>query len=229
MNAKTLEGKGFVASDADVKALASGIIGSGDAVLAGRGFYLSALLATTQHAIGEPIKKRRAGRIDADTIKEQIAALLATHERFYAIVLSVAEKSVPADAKERPIAINRKTNFARTALYSLRTYVKAGNDLLPLVPASTTKLMLTVVRTPKPVSAKRLRSRVEKQSATVLASVAALGAVDASAAINDLMLLKAQLDDELAKLRAAAPKARGKPHVFNPTETHVARQMANPS
>lgn len=129
---RTLEARSFVATPADVETLARQQI-AGATVPA---TYLRVLIATTQSELGTEPRQRttKVGKIDADTIQLHLTTLEAVHERFYAIVLRVAQETYRG-ARERNVA----TNFARTALSTLRSWMRAGHDIRDLAAARVSK------------------------------------------------------------------------------------------
>lgn len=129
---RTLEARSFVATPADVEALARQLI-AGSQVPA---TYLRALIATTQSELGVEPRQRsgKIGKIDADTIQLHLTTLESVHDRFYTIVLRVAQETYRG-ARER----NAATNFARTALSTLRSWIKAGHDVRDLAAARASK------------------------------------------------------------------------------------------
>lgn len=142
-----LEDHDFVATDQDILDLATTVLAASQQSDTGRRNYLKTLVATAQKELGVAPRLRStpgADKLDAEATKQQIAALNAVHERFYAIVTQVAQESVPVGTKDRGIEVNRRTNFARTALSAIRRWVRAGNDLTALAARSVTKAALAI-------------------------------------------------------------------------------------
>lgn len=130
---RTLETRSFVATPADVESVARQHI-TGMQVPA---TYLRMLIATTQSELGVEPRQRtaaRIGKLDADTLTLHLTALDAVHDRFYTIVLRVAQESYKG-ARER----NAATNFARTAVSTLRSWIRANHDIRDLAAARATK------------------------------------------------------------------------------------------
>jgi hypothetical protein len=205
----TLESKNYVASNDDIQTITRTVLDGATAVDTGARSYLRALIATTQEAIeGRPrqhaVKRPKLADV---AVKAQLTALDATHERFYKIVLATC---AAAGAKGK--VLNQRSNFARTALYAVRTYVRAGNDITALAPARTSKASLMVAGRAKvkPATPKRLTTRAEKQAGLLVSTLATLAQADKDAAIAALESAMGRLAKELARL--------GNAPVRNPTQ-----------
>lgn len=130
---RTLESRSFVATPADVETLARQHITGLQIPVT----YLRVLIASTQSELGSEPRQRtspRIGKLDADTTALHLTALNAVHDRFYTIVLRVAHETYKG-ARER----NAATNFARTAVSTLRSWIKAGHDIRDLAAAKASK------------------------------------------------------------------------------------------
>jgi hypothetical protein len=203
-----LESKGFVAADADVVVVTKGIIDATQNAEGGRGSYLRMLIGTTQHELGVAPRKRRqkAEKLSAEGIEEQLKALSAVHERFYAIVTTTVTDAV-AGTKDKALEVNRRTNFARTALGSVRAWIRAGGDITSLAPATATKAMLAVETGTKPQpSAQALKSRAESQSQGLLTTFEGLATSDKAAAIEQMQMVLGQLTTQLLSLGVVSTK-----------------------
>jgi hypothetical protein len=239
----TLEARGYQATDDDISKLAKAILDGEAQADTGRTSYLRTLVAVTQKELGAEPRQRmsKADKLKAEGISEQLAALTTVHDRFYALVLEAAGKAVPASTKDRATEVNRKTNFARTALYAVRSWIRAGHDVTALAAAKVTKAALAVkAATPKPQSVKRIKARVERESKALVSSLMALADSDKGAAVAELNLLMNQVTAQLLALAGppvanAAQAAREhkplriKKTVFMPTETQVLAQIEKPS
>jgi hypothetical protein len=206
-----IEAKGYVATPKDVDALTRSLLSAEQALSGGRTTYMRALIATTQKDLGVALRVRTPRKIPRLTPEEtlvQMDALTATHERFYAVVLKVCAED---GAKSREL--NRRSNFARTALYAVRTWTRAGNDLTALAAGRVTKASLRVTgrKSAKPPSPARLRSRVERDCKRVMASILALAETDRDKARVEVRALLAQLEalEGTATLRRAIRPATG--------------------
>ncbi len=217
-------------NDTEVTAIAQGIFRSVEAQETGRVSYLRALVSTTQ----ENLKKGQEPTT-------QLAALMAVHERFYALVLAAAEEFVPKGTKDRGVELHKRANFARTSLSALRGHVKAGGDIATLIATKTTKASLRVRKGPtKPPSAARLKKRTETVSKTFMATLMELSDADKAAAIEEIQLIIGQLSTQLISMGVVATKDAAEASIehrplkigkmlFMPTATQVLRQQENPS
>lgn len=239
----TIESKGFIATPNDITALTRAILAGQQAAASGTGTYLKALVATTTDELGAPARAHagKGKRLKQEQIAAHLAALEAVHARFYEAVVEGASDNLPP-GKDKARELNRRTNFARSSVSTVRGYIRAGNDITMLVAARVVKAALAVPRTIKPASAKRLRGRMEKQSKALVALAIALAEVDAVTAVGELELLMGQFADQVAAITHVRPvtdlKAAAKAHkpvryggtTFVPlTQTQVIRQQDRPS
>lgn len=208
------------------------------------GTYLQTLVAETQRELGVEPRTNNApkrGRLADETRAQQLAALATVHARFYTIVNDVVDESLAdVPSKERPLEKNRRTNFARTALYAVRMYVRAGKDLTAVAPGKLTKSALAVTLVGTTASPRRLKGRVERASKAFVKSLLALSEADKDAAVAELDTLIGQMATQLAALGVSAtrnPRKAAEDHVplqvgkqlFVPTASTVLRQRARPS
>lgn len=209
-----------------------------------RGTYLQTLTAEVQRELGVEPRTNNAtkrGRLSNEAQATQLAAIAAVHARFYAIVVDTVEKSLAGiPSKEWPSEKNRRTNFARTALYAVRLYVRAGKDLTAVAPGKLTKSALAVTVVGTTASPRRLKGRVERASKAFVKSLLALSEADKDAAVAELDTLIGQMATQLAALGMPAtrnPRKAAEDHVplqvgkqlFVPTASTVLRQRARPS
>lgn len=232
-------------TDADIATLTKEVLTAADEIETGRSTYLRWLVADTQTELGaEPPKIRRKPKVlEANEIEGQLAALNKVHERFYAVVTKTASEALAPAMKDRAQELNRRTNFARSSVSTVRTWIKAGNDVTTLAPARVTKSQLAApAKTPKPPSTKRLKSRAATQSKELVKTLLLLSESDKDAAASELQLVIGQLVDEMVRLGVAATKdaakaitehrplsIKGSETLFMPTSSAVVRQMARPS
>lgn len=239
----TLEARGFVASDSDITAIATTILSAAESGNTGQRNYLKTLIATTQKALGvEPrLRAGKPAKLDEAATLVQLKALQEVHERFYGIVVKVAGEAVPAGTKDRGIAINRLSNFARTALSAVRSWVRAGHDITSIAAKTSTKASLAVkAATPRAPSPVALKSRAERESKGLVATLMALADADRGAAVTEMQLIVGQLADQMAAMgikptrdldqaTAHGLPFRSKSTIFIPTETQIVRQQSRPS
>lgn len=234
----------YIGTPADIRRLTSTILAASATFGEGQLTYLKMVVGTTIHELGaKPSKTRGRGRqpkLTDEGIKLQLTAAEAVNERFYQAVLDAASEGLPRSTKERATLLNRRTNFARSAISTVRAFIRAGNDITHVDPASCTKRSLYVERAVRPPSVARMRRAVESRSKSLMASVLNLVDSDKAAAREEIELLMGQLATELASLggvtvreaplargREAAPEGRG---IFVPlSDTQVTRQQARPS
>ena len=223
--------------------LAKAILAARGEVAGGQQRYLQSLWLSTQRELGvEPQQRGRRARLDEGGVKAQLAALVAVHERLYEGVLRACSEGLPG-GEARAGELNRRTNFARTALYSVRSWIRAGNDVGGMVAERVTKGAIAVERVPRQRnrSAKQLTSAAERQSKQLVATLLALAETDKGAAAHEFELLMGQLVEIAAGAglsvepteTAAPPVPRSQapplPFMVRPTETTVQRQRARPS
>lgn len=207
--------------------------------------YLRTLVEYSQRELGlEPRAnnaKQRKQPIGDDARAQHLAAVAAVHARFYDIILEVVDASLTdVPSKDRPLERNRRTNFARTAVYSLRLFIRAGKDFTLVAPARVTKSALAVEVRPAIRSPRRMKNRVERASKAFVMALLELGEADRDTARAELDSLLGIMANQLAALGAGP--ARDLKHavsehrpfksgstLFVPTQTTVLRQQANPS
>lgn len=185
--------------------------------------------------------RKGAKSINQEEQARQLAAVAAVHARFYLIVNEVVDASLAdVPSAEHTLERNRRTNFARTALYAVRLFIRAGKDLTAVAPKRVTKSALAVESRPPVRSPVRLKSRVERASKVFVTALLELGEADQSAARAELDTLLGIMANQAAAL--GAPPARdlksavaqhkpfsSKGTLFIPTQTTILRQQANPS
>lgn len=236
----SIETKGYIANEKDIGDLTDEILTADGAITESKNWYLRAVTATAVKDMGATPRVRASGRqhkLTDDERKAQMAAVTAVHERFYAVVVERARKrlgKVPAKV------LNAKTNFARTAVLSVRNWVRAGHDLTLVGVATLTKAALKVKRTPRPASTAVLKRRLEDRGKALIASALELIDADRDVASTELSLIMSQLATQLLSLggkttrnvdqaeRTHSP-LKVKSTVFIPTETQVVRSMRAPS
>jgi hypothetical protein len=206
----SLESKHYLASPTDVEAITRSVLEAQTKNSGGRATYLMALIATTQHALGIAPRQRQApnsGKISRELREKHLAALDAQNEIFYAAVMKAAREILGANID--PIELNRRTNFARSAVSTVRRWIRIGNDITTLVAAKTTKSSLAVAaRREKQTSPKVLTNRVRKYGDRFLLTVVKLGESDAKIAREALEDAKATIQQTLDKLDKISRKAR---------------------
>ena len=200
----SLESKNYVATPADIAALAQAYARALEASGSVRGHYLRALVATTQAELGAKPRQRASGEdkpsLDEAGIKLQLQSLETVHERFYAVVLD----NVDGNAEER----NRRSGFARSAVSTVRAYIRAGHDITLLAAARVTKVQLAQAAPPRRarvVSVPVLQRRADKALTLVYKIGEQLGKADKAMAVEVLESAMSKLGAMLSKLGAVRP------------------------
>lgn len=141
----SLQSRQFIGTPAEAEKLIADIIDGDQKVSSGRGNYMKMMVATTQAELDSPPRSRnvRADRLSDEEVVVHLAALQAVFERFHAIVIRVAENTIPDPDKE---LIRKRTAFSRSAGSTVRGYIRAGNDIRALAAAKVTKAALATPR-----------------------------------------------------------------------------------
>lgn len=211
----------FMASEADIEAMARARHEGEEYGSRAAGTYLKILVALTAAQIGGGTAhlSRRRGRHAASLNVEEVAAHMAALDTVntstYAAVLRAVvtpdiekvEGLSPEVAAYRALERNRRTNYARTALTALRLFVAAGRDVRDLDVATVTKdaLRATAERYAPPthtVTAGRLVRSAERAGARIVEEALELASVDQAQAEKLLAALMASLQDVLDKVRS---------------------------
>lgn len=218
--------------DNEVVAIVEAVFKASDALGTSRTTYLRAVVKGAQEELGT--KRGQEAAV-------QLTALRTVHDRYYELVLRIAEEYVPKGTKGRSVELHRRANFARTAVSALRTHVRAGGDLVSLSVDKVTKGMLKSRAGPvRPPSIRRLKAKAEVQSKALVATLIGLADTDKASAVEELQLLLGQITTQLVGLGVIATKdaatalAEHRPlkvgsMLFIPTATQVMRQRINPS
>jgi hypothetical protein len=249
-----LEHNQYVATPADIKALTAEQMNAIGTSNRGRTTYLRAVIATTQDTLGITPKARSQGqpvKLTKEVKSAQLEALEATHDKFYkAVIAAIEENPVEEEngkATTSKAAVTRRATFARTAMSTIRSWVKHGHDLSTLFPAKVTKHAITLPtgqRRQRKPSAKRLVTAVQSQVKELIVTLLALSEVDKAKAISEEQTVIGQLSEQLIELGVVATRdagvalAEGRPlklgsgrgtQIFMPTASQVIRSQARPS
>lgn len=224
-------------TDAQIEALVKSVLHSVQNAESGRTTYLRSLVLNTQSELGAKPRVRSSGKIPKltpDEIEGQLAALNKVNARFYEHVVKVASADVPA-GKTQALEINRRTNFARSAVSTVRGWIKDGNDITAVAAVRVTKAQLAVRAGPRKTrqpNAKRLKAAAERQSKGLIKTLLTLAETDKEAALAELNILMGVIGDQILSMgvhatRDAAEAARTqrplriKGTMFMPTQTQV--------
>jgi len=177
----SLETKHYVATIADITALAHATIDGEQSVVVSRGAYLRALVATTQAELGAEPRQRngRHSRITRAETPAHLDALNAVAKRFYAIVAQVAKAKEPAPDNA---AFRSRTAFARSAASTVRAFIRAGRDVRALVAERVTKGALRVGPSGRKLTIAQLERRAQRLTAALEDVARRLKGADAEAA-----------------------------------------------
>jgi hypothetical protein len=199
----SLEAKNYVATPADIAALAKAYSEALEASGKVRGHYLKALIATTQHALGVKPRMRSGNEdkpsLEADAIRVQLSALEETHAKFYEVVLD----NVSGNPEER----NRKSGFARSAVSTVRAYVRAGFDITLVSAVRVTKAALAAAvptKRARIASVAVLQRRADKMLAGLYKIGDQLGKADRAVAIEVLEAALSKIGAKLTQLGGSA-------------------------
>jgi hypothetical protein len=207
-----------------VKNLATEHLTAAQTVQQTHGAYFRILLALTQKEIcGKPTLRARSkvASPSEDELGQHLEAFEKVNGLLYAGVLEAVRSSdVAANprlgtdeenrrAKER----NRRSNFARSAASTLRTFIKRGGNVLRLAVPSATKNAvgaMTPEAEPTAESEDRARKRVIRDAERIVKRMEVLAAEDKSQAAGLLQVVMSTLGAALGRI---GPKATTKPSV----------------
>lgn len=191
--------RNFVASPTDIEGITRSVLAAQSSGSEGRASYLKALIATTQLELGITPRMRKGASATLDTGQRaaHLAALEKVHLRFYATVDRTARQLFPvASARE----INRRTNFARSAMSTVRAWIRVGNDITSLVPAKTTKRSLQSTGLRRQPSQIILMKRARRATKLAEAQIRALAAANPPGAEETLREFAKQIHECLVAL-----------------------------
>lgn len=197
----------LVLTNDKIRSLTKSILAGENAAEGGKEQYLRSLVARTQKELGASERERtgKVARLGPDGIKEQMSALQVAHEAYYAGVLEECEAEVPKGTPERAKAVNGKSNWARTALYAVRNWIRSGRDITALAAGRVTKTNIKVeVKSTRIPSPQRLTRRVEKGLTELIDEATQLAAVDKAAAVTQLEAAMAKIITTLTAIGGTA-------------------------
>lgn len=201
---QSLDARFYVATPADIASIAKAYSQAMDTGQSTRGTYLRALVATTQAELGVKPRLRTTESpvTDKAVQAKQLEALELVHARFYEVVLN----NVDGNAEER----NRRSGFARSAVSTVRAYIRAANDITSLSAMRVTKAALAEAvptKKPRPASLPVLRNRVDTALSNLTRLSDTLAKVDKTAAIEVLNGILSTLANKLSSYGGAKPVA----------------------
>jgi hypothetical protein len=136
-----LETRNYVASSADIRSLARTIVDGEGAADEARGTYHKCLVATTIAELGAPIRQRtgtQSEKLETAVVREHLDVVERVAKGFYAALIGEMKEGLSSKVR------HQKAIFARTSKSMLMTWIRAGNDVRLLAPATVTKNSLAV-------------------------------------------------------------------------------------
>lgn len=167
---------------------------------AGGQTYFHALIAATQQELGTEPRERnatgRAPRLTEEGVATQLTALSAVHTRFYQSVLRACSEDLPGGTA-RALELNRRSNFARTAMGTVRRWIKAGGNITTVAAQRASKRTLQVLSRPRAATPKLLARRVERGITELIEDTGQLAQADRAAAVTQLQTAISALAEKL--------------------------------
>jgi len=206
----------YMASDSEVEMLAAARFTNDEATRKVDGTYFRILVANLQSKAGA----MRARKPTAKDIEQYRVLLAEVHAPYYAAVLRGVTTPDIADMeglskeekRDRALERNRRSNFARSAVSTLGTFIKLGGDVRGLKVSEVRKMDLQrwIADHPEKAPATVIEDalkRLESQAAAYLETDGDAG----RAAVEDCIArLQKLLDDEPeVEAKPSAPRARG--------------------
>ncbi len=215
-----IEKANFLATEADVEAMAKARQEGIDMEGQTQSTYLKVLVALAAHEIGGATAhlSRRRGKLATSLTPSEIAThinvLETINTRCYgavtrAVVTRDIERSeavTQAEQSRRALERNRRTNYARTAMSAVRAYVQAGQDIRDLDLRTVTKQRLREVAeqhsppTEAEATARLLRA-AGKAADRIVEEAEELAATDPVKAEQLLGLLVDKLEEVMGKIK----------------------------
>lgn len=191
----------FLATDAQVKALAGRYVFGLAAQDTVKGCYLRVLIA-------QSLKSAKPAKGKASEILEQVEKV---HAAYYALVLEgvTTNDIVPMDSLDqeeqtrRSLERNRRSNFARSAKNALMGYLKAGGDLFQLDPDTVTKrelLTFAAAMRSRTAEAPTLKHRTELAVNRIEELCRELADEDQQSALETVQELMAKMTNLMAEM-----------------------------
>jgi hypothetical protein len=178
----SIESKQYVVRNAaEIEKLTEQIIDADDTAITGKGTFLKALVATVQHELESPPRLRttQAPKLSEEDTALQLEALKTVYSLFYGAV----EKAVKSRMKKHdPEFLRSKTRFAVSAASTVRSYIRANNDIRALAAGRVTKAMIAVPRARRKFTVEALQRRATTLSEQLAAVAVNLRAANAAVA-----------------------------------------------
>lgn len=177
----TIESRNYLLTSKDVETLAAQIIDGHQGIDRDRGTILKGMVALTIKELHCPQRKNnvKASQLDESGRTAQLAAFEAVYAPIYEAVVRVAENTLP-DPDEA--MLRSRTAFCRSAGSTVRSYIRAGNDITAIAAHKATKASLAVPRTRRKFTVEALKKRAERLTAELHAVLRNLQAANSEIA-----------------------------------------------
>lgn len=188
----SIESKQYVANASDIQRLTESILDGDAAATEGRSTYLSALVGTIQHELGSAPRMRTATapRLSEEEIATHLKALRDVYTRFHeAVVRAVKSRLTRYDAEY----VRSKTRFSVSAASTVRSYVRAGNDIRALAASRVTKEGLATPRGRRKYTPESLQRRAAQLGEALVAVARNLHAANRAVAADVLRPILSEL------------------------------------
>lgn len=218
---ENIQRKHYVATEAEVEALAGEQYTAMETAGAGGVTFLRVLVAASQARLG----KRRG---PAPRASAQSEVLELVYDKYYPAVLrgittDDIQHDPTLDAKEqrrRSLERNRRSAFARSAISTLRPFVQAGGDLRNLDVENVTKAWLRAAIAP-PEPENKVERQIARSQGALLRAINRMARGDPAAAEAAIEAAIEAL--EHARPAAEQPAARTRPTAQAPRDTGTRR------
>lgn len=212
--------KHYVATEAEVEALAHAQYSAAATVSEGQATYLRVLVAASQARLG----KGKPGRRPVVSVTSQGEVVEAVHAVFYnAVLRGITTDDIThdgnvdaAEQRRRTLERNRRSAFARSAVSTLRAFVQGGGDIRTLTVETVTKAELRAAVAPPEPTDKVARQIQRSQGALIRAlQRQARDDPDAAAASAEAALAAIEaMFAEPAEQQAAPQTEQRRPEAF---------------
>lgn len=188
----SIETNQYIASTADVEKLTLTILEADIASTGARGTFLKAVVGTTQAELGSPPRMRsaKANRLDETETAEHLKAFEVVSKRFMEAVNKAAEALAPKPDSDM---MRSRTGFARSALSTVRGYIRAGNDVRALAAHKTTKAALATPKAKRKFTVDSLKRRAVSMTEELVSIAKNLQAANNAEARETVTNILAQL------------------------------------
>lgn len=158
----TIETNQYIATATEVEKLARTILDADGLSTGGRSTYFKAVVATTQAELGSGPRMRnaKAAKLDEAEVTAHLKAFETVAARFHDAVLKAAQEIQPKPTSDE---LRSRTAFSRSALSTVRGYIRGGNDVRALAAHKATKRALAT-----PMSKRKFTVEILKARATAL-------------------------------------------------------------